>query len=288
MTARGGRAAAPRLILVEGLPGAGKSTLAQRVTLALQRQGRPVRWWYEEQRGHPLHPFRGPAGLRRVVDDLFSGRHARVVAAVLARWEALAAAITADASGATVVLDGMLFGHLTWSLFPADVPREEIAAYVLAAGQRLEGVPLLLLRLRQPDAGAAVARVWRRRGAAAGAAIRRATDNPYARRRGLTGRAGAAAYWTAFDALVDDLFARLDLPRLALQTGPPTWSGATTRALRALGLPARRPPAPPAPALARLAGAYARLAPPRTPPAGAGSASTGGRSTWTASPTSGL
>jgi hypothetical protein len=220
-----------------------------------------VRWWYEEERGHPLHPFDDPVSLGRVADDLYSGRHARVVAAVLDRWRDLAAALARGGGGeATVVMDGMLFGHLTWSLFPADVPQAEIEAYVLEAARHLRAMlPVLLLYLRQPDVGAALRRVCRRRGGATEAAwIRRATENPYARRRGLAGLAGMVAFWSAFGALADDLFGRVELPRLALETGPGAWPGATARALRALGLPPARDPAPPPEQLARYAGGYVR------------------------------
>jgi hypothetical protein len=138
------------------LPGAGKSTLAHRLARHLARLGRPVRWWYEEERGHPLHPFDDSGSLARVADDLSSGRHARVVAAVLDRWRDLAAALArGDGGGATAVMDGMLFGHLTWSLFPADAPPAEIEAYVLEAARHLRAVRPALPYLRQPDVGAA-------------------------------------------------------------------------------------------------------------------------------------
>jgi thymidylate kinase len=241
------------------LPGAGKSTLAQRLVRHLARLHRPVRWWYEEERGHPLHPFDDPASLRRVADDLFSGRHSAVVAAVLDRWQGLAKAVARDEDGVTVVMDGMLFGHLTWSLFPADVPPAEIAAYVREAARRLETANPLLLYLRQPDVGAALRRTCRRRGGDTETTwIRRATQNPYARRLGLQGFDGLVAFWSAFGALTDDLFARLDLPRLSLEAGARTWAGATTQALRTLGLPLTRDPQPPPEQLARYAGEYVR------------------------------
>jgi hypothetical protein len=89
--------------------------------------------------------------------------------------------------------------------------------------------------------------------------VRRATQNPYARRRGLEGFAGTVAFWSAFGALADDLFGRVDPPKLALGAGPGAWTASTARALRFLGLPPVRDPAPPPEQLARFAGGYIRV-----------------------------
>ena len=43
-----------RLIFVDGLPGSGKSTTAQRLSLHLRRQGYPARWIFEHENQHPL------------------------------------------------------------------------------------------------------------------------------------------------------------------------------------------------------------------------------------------
>src|SRR5690606_27059343 len=64
--ARGARATAPkarmakrldaRVILVEGLPGAGKTTLAAGLAHALERRGVAARWLREEDPAHPVTP----------------------------------------------------------------------------------------------------------------------------------------------------------------------------------------------------------------------------------------
>src|SRR5690349_5046750 len=117
-----------RLVLVEGIPGSGKSTTAQFLAHALANRGYPVRWWYEEEIGHPVYLFRDLPGLTQVREDLHSGRYRTVIAAALRQWRRFAAQVGAGEE--IVVVDGCFFGYLAWSLFPLDVSPAEIMAYI--------------------------------------------------------------------------------------------------------------------------------------------------------------
>ena len=103
-----------RLILIEGIPGSGKSTTGQFLTARLAEQAVDVRWWYEEMKGHPLYIFDDEASMDAVVRDLFAGRFARVVEATLERWNQFAEWLCAF--DGIVVLDSTFLGHITWTL----------------------------------------------------------------------------------------------------------------------------------------------------------------------------
>src|SRR5688572_6947764 len=114
-----------RLVLFEGIPGSGKSTLAARLTRVLSQAGVPHTWWYEEAKGHPLHTYGDWPSFDRLLGEIFSGDPARrghVTEQVLERWGEIGESL---ARGEEVgILDGALFGHLTWTLFPAGAPNE--------------------------------------------------------------------------------------------------------------------------------------------------------------------
>src|SRR5689334_15798961 len=76
-----GNLEAGMLILTEGVPGAGKSSLARHLRDALSADGRPVRWWSEEELGHPVYVYRDDAELKQCIADLTAGRYNHVVLA---------------------------------------------------------------------------------------------------------------------------------------------------------------------------------------------------------------
>jgi thymidylate kinase len=210
------------LILVEGVPGAGKSSTARFPRDALAAEGRAVRWWYEEERGHPVYCFHDAATLAAVVADLNAGQHERVIAAALARWRRFAA--ETRTSDTVVILDGCLFGYLTWSLFPLAVPEAEIAAYVAAVERILAPCAPRLIYLRPSDLAATLAHVGRERGDGwLSRFTARATDNALDAAPAMPPREGMLAYWTAYRDLADRLFERSSLPRMAVAGAGEAW-----------------------------------------------------------------
>src|SRR5687767_5330975 len=69
------------LVLVEGLPGCGKSTTAQFLARQLRRAGYRARWHYEEETPHPV--FRRPAE-----STTWEGYFSEIVARREGTWQA--------------------------------------------------------------------------------------------------------------------------------------------------------------------------------------------------------
>jgi hypothetical protein len=218
----------------------------------------PAKWWYEEEAGNPLVVFHDFASLRRILDDLASGNQRRVVSAVLERWREFAEA--QQVSDTVTLLDGCLFGYLTWSLFPTDVPEAEIRAYLTEVEDIITPLEPCLIYFRQEDVGASLRRVLDRRGRVIeDRYIEMATTSRYGRRHGLRGFDGLVRFWTAYRDLTDGAFTDIAFAKLAVETDAGVWLAYRRRVLDFLGLPPASEETASPEALERFVGAYRYL-----------------------------
>src|SRR4051812_19337430 len=177
------------LILVEGVPGAGKSSTARWLRDVLEASGRPVRWWFEEELGHPIHLFQDDAGLRQCIADLWEGRFEAVIESALAQWRRFADGVCA--ADGIVILDGCLSVYLTYTLFFFDVPEHRIEAYVEDVVRTIAPCDPRLVLLRPVDLAQNLASVCAARGDEwSQRHIRQTETSPLGRRLGLQGPDG--------------------------------------------------------------------------------------------------
>jgi hypothetical protein len=215
-----------RIILVDGIPGSGKSVVAQTIRRRMRGTDQPVRWWYEEELGHAIFLFRDPATLSEVTTDLFSGAHERVVLAAVEKWARFAG--EAQHAGTTVVADGTFFGYLTWTLHYLDRPEAETRAYVQRVQDALKPLAPRLIYLRQRDVGATMRNLLAARGPDwAERAIRSAVESPYGQSHGLRrvdGVEGLTRFWSDYQELEERLFDTVRSAKLAVDVAVGGWA----------------------------------------------------------------
>jgi thymidylate kinase len=211
-----------KLILIEGVSGSGKSTLAQFLTCVLTSQGIPCQWWYEEEKDHPLYTFHDQQSLQNVIDALSSGHHQQIIEAVLERWQAFSQ--EAQSSDKVTIIDGSLFGYLTWSLFPLDIPAAEIQAYLARVEQLIQPLQPYIIYLYQADLAQALERICERRGGTTRAHLmKQAIQSPYGKRRRLQDFVGMVTYWQDFRLLVEAALSRFTVAKFALENSAQDW-----------------------------------------------------------------
>ena len=225
---------ARRLILLDGLPGSGKSTAAAALASRIAQLGRAVTLYPEMMAGHPLHvggPLH-PAG-RTPGAPLFARYSVSAYAdESLSRWQRFVrAAIEAEEDGeregvgdAVHVAESYPYQSASRVLLQMDAPIERIHAHASEVERVIAPLDPALVYFERPDAGEAFRAIAARRGPAWTAyVVDLATDCPYAHRRGLTGLDGAVAVLGAYKLLLDDLVARSGLPRLVLKDCAGRW-----------------------------------------------------------------
>lgn len=207
----------PRLILVEGLPGCGKSTTAQFIAIQLRRSGRAARWYYEEETPHPILKGRFPgATWEGYIEDR------------LARWAEFATFV--NASDEIHIVESTLFQTPIMTMLREDAATTTILDFLQRLQESLRPLPPLLLYLRHPDSGAALRTIFARRGSHwEDHHVRVLADSAYGQARGAAGVPGLLAYWREHAALMERAVTSSPLATLVLDVTSQTRLARRTR-----------------------------------------------------------
>lgn len=186
-----------RLWLIEGVPGAGKSSLAQRLALVAKARGLEARWWLEEDRDHPVLPAR----LRKLASAAdFPERCVDAFGEFVRRETGV------------LILDGAAFQSTVRFMFANNRSSERIGDYLTAWASVVQPANprLLMIRVRDPFAHYADVVCPQRGDAWREKLVAYVERTPIARERGWMGFAGFVQFWAAYQDLC--LRCAADLP----------------------------------------------------------------------------
>ena len=220
----------PRLVIVEGIMGSGKSTTVQFIATALERANRRSRPISETASPHPVRATDGlPHWYRPWVDATPIDLAERS----MAKWRSFVD--TTRAGDAVPILDGQLFhGDLT-NLFLMDAGPAVIAAYSRAVEAIIRPLAPLLVYFYQDDVEEAIRAIAAQRGPAwVRYQVNWKLQAPYCRRLGLSELDGLIALYKEYRKLTDDLYAALGLAKLAIENSSQAWPAYHERIVRAL------------------------------------------------------
>lgn len=208
-----------RLVIIEGIMGSGKSTTARWIAAQLEAVG--LRALAITERVDP-HPVRGTDGLDHWFEPWLDVTAEGLAERSLAKWRSFVA--DAAATETIYTLDGQLFhGDLT-NLFLMEATPAAIAKYCRTVGEIARPLAPLLIYFFQADVERAIRVVCAERGEEW---VKYQLDwklqAPYCRRRGLSGLDGLIALYKDYRALTDDLFSRIDFPKLAIENSGQSW-----------------------------------------------------------------
>lgn len=195
------------LVLIEGLPGSGKSTTAHHLCLHLERHGRRARWYWELESPHPVFEFQEAIEGDRLREGF--------VETALRNWARLADELKTREE--YVILECSWFQSAVTPMLLLDWPHERIAEYVLTVERTVAPAAPLLVLLRVTDVAERLRAVAAERGAWSSDLLEaRICASPYGRARGLRGIEGVIRYLEEYRDLVDALRDRLRIDTLVL------------------------------------------------------------------------
>src|SRR5215468_9527305 len=188
-----------RLVLIEGMVGAGKSTTAERLARWLIERGDDARAFHEFADDHPIRTETTDR-LRGVIAAPDPGAYD------VSQWSQLAARCLSGRQ--LLILESAFLQNSVLPAFAADAPIETVKSLFAQIEARIAPADPLLIYLRPIDISAAVARVhaergepWSSRNLAAVASF------AWSRARGLSGQQAVIEFYRAWEQVVDELFA---------------------------------------------------------------------------------
>lgn len=190
-----------RLILFEGLPGSGKSTLSQEAYLQLHRTGVGAQWFAEDQRPHPLVDEADLAGM---------GEPVRLAEYAVGQWRRL----TAQVSGSNVLFDAALFGMTLGTLLRAGAEADLLTRTALEIEAEIAHLQPMLVFLRPADVDTAFSDALASRGESwVTYMAQELSTSPFARSGEQTGEDLVLAYLTELDGVYNTAFDALSCAR---------------------------------------------------------------------------
>ncbi|MGH0033331.1 MAG: hypothetical protein ACQGVC_26390 [Myxococcota bacterium] len=196
-----------RLVLIEGLPGTGKTTTAGSLARRLSEAGWPGAWWREEEADHPATP----RSLRRTAARPgFAER-------CLASWERF---VDARRPGEPLpILEGAALQSTIRFLLEHAADEAEILDFVRALDRVLAPLAPLFVHLRARDPRRHLTGfVYPLRGEAwVGKVGGHLERTPFCRERGWRGVEGMTRFWLRYAALCDAALRELSMPVLQIE-----------------------------------------------------------------------
>ena len=218
-----------RLILIDGLPGTGKSVTAQHLALRYRGAGQTVRWFHERDLAHPVFSFRHLAELRHQ-----DGR--QLAERLIAGWQRLDGAEQEE----IVILDGTLLNLGLGMLLAMRTPFDRICETMDAIAAAIRAHDSSLVYLSPASIAQHLGALGATRGSQWGYAMHRMLEHsPFAtewqHRAGVGAPVTAPegdgvsplvlAFWEHQHAVIGQLMARWPLAAATCVRHGADWSG---------------------------------------------------------------
>lgn len=195
------------LILIEGLPGSGKSTMAEMLCKATQANGIRSSWYLEESKDHPVHPV-------DIKHDKYNKNYPDLC---LSQWAKFVS--ENKDSDQLFILEGSLF-QSTVRFMLEGKNQELISDYYSECQSILSSINPKLIYLRPTNAETHVDWVMEHRGEEWSSKVAKYLEkSPYCYENQWQGKACMASFWSNYAHLCDLLIEQTSMPYHTIHAG---------------------------------------------------------------------
>jgi hypothetical protein len=224
---------ATRLILIEGMIGAGKTTTASWLEDWLSHRGEDARAHCEVAADHPIRT-RAVDELRAATRDggragnAGNGTTGEPGAYAASQWRALAGRCLRGRQ--TVILESTFLQNSVMPAFIDGAPADTVTALFTMIVRQMAPAEPFLVYLRPTDITAAITRTHHTRGQPwSGRNLAFVDNSPWARLRNVRGLGAVIALYQAWEAVVNPLYDQYPFGKLMLTDPQHDWPAALTR-----------------------------------------------------------
>ena len=237
-----------KIILVDGMPGTGKSTVSQFIYLQLKANGQSAYWCHEEQNAHPVCLFYDPKRHRSEAD---------YIDAALSQWICFVDKLANQERIA--VLDGAFLQNHLRSMLIFACQRDKMLELFCQLEELLASFNPIFIYLKPTNIDRNFHNVVTVRGERMLELWLEAHNHyPYTRKAQKSGYPGFISFWEEFGDISDQIFEHFALPKHQLSVPIAHRGDHYDRILELLNLPLSTNGSSP-PTLERYAGKYVPL-----------------------------
>lgn len=203
-----------RLVLIEGLPGSGKTPTARLLHAALSARGVPCEVYYEASKGHPI-AIGDIRDIGAAIKGFSEGRNVK-------EWKALALSVAR--SRRTTIVESRLIQNAGMFLLLNGRSADDAVRHTNEIARALRGANPFLIYLQVCDPVAHMDQVLREEPAEWVERVTAAwTTTQWVKQRGLSGREGFVEFFREWGPLLDEIIAGLDIETAEVEDPRARW-----------------------------------------------------------------